>query len=232
MPEIKPQGPVSIKQYGIVDLVICIDTTGSMSDVIEAVKSNVATHLIGGIKTQMAKNQSPLDWRARVIGYGDLNEGEAIYESAFTSNESELTNTVMNIPRTGGGDEPESTFDAMVVASQSPWRTDTAAHRVVILFTDASPIPELHSNTLPSGPRDVDEVISQLISQKVKLFLYGPQNTMYEKLKLLPKAQITLFPPEKTHDNLQSLVDFSKEFEQMAKTISGDLLNTPGLASA
>jgi von Willebrand factor type A domain len=232
MPEIRPQAPITIKQYGKVDLVICIDTTGSMSGVIEAVKTNIATHLIGGLKGQMARNQSPLDWRARVIGYGDLNEGEAVFESSFTSDESELTSTVMNIPRTGGGDEPESTLDAMLIASKSPWRTDVSAHRIVILFTDASPHPEMHSNTMSSGPRDVDEVVSQLTAQKVKLFIYAPNNPLYERLKLLPKAQVTLFPADKAHEGLQNLVDFTKEFEQMAKTISGDMLNTPGLASA
>ncbi len=232
MPEIRPQAPIAIKQYGKVDIVICIDTTGSMSEVIEAVKSNVATHLIGGLKGQMARNQSPLDWRARVIGYGDLKIGEAVFESPFTSDEGQLTSAVMNIPRTGGGDEPESTLDAMMIASRSPWRTDAAAHRIVILFTDASPHPEMHANTMPAGPRDVDEVISQITAQKVKLFIYAPHTPIYERLKLIPKAQVTLFPADKAHEGLQNLVDFTKEFEQMAKTISGDMLNAPGLASA
>jgi len=231
MAEIKPQGVVTIKQYGKVDLVICIDTTGSMTTAIATVQANIANHLIGGLKGQMARNQSPLDWRAKVIGYGDLNIGEAVFESAFTNNETELTNTVMNIPRTGGGDEPESSLDAMMIAAKSSWRTDGAAHRIVILFTDASPHPEMHANTVPSGPRDVDELISQLTAQRVKLFVYAPQNATYERLRLLPKSQVTLLPPGKIHEGLQKLVDFSKEFEQMAKTISGEMLNTPGLAS-
>lgn len=231
MAEIRPQAPIAIKQYGKVDLVICIDTTGSMSGVIEAVKSNVVTHLIGGLKNQMAKNQSTLEWQARVIGYGDLNDGEPVYESDFTDNEEVLTNEVMGIPRTQGGDIPESTLDALWIAAQSPWLSDAASHRIVILFTDAPPHEEMHSNTAPSGPRDVDEVISQLMAQKVKLFLYGPEDKSYGKLRMLPKSQIALFPADKVHDGLQSLVDFSKEFEQMAKTISGDMLNTPGMAS-
>jgi hypothetical protein len=232
MPEIKPQAPVQIKTYGRVDLVICLDTTGSMSGVIESVKSNIATHLIGGLKTLMARNQSPLEWRARVIGYGDLNDGEPLFESTFTSDEAVVTSTLMGIPRTGGGDLPESTLDALLIAGRSPWRTDGAAHRVVVLFTDAPPHPQMHPNTVPSGPRDVDEVISQLTAQKVKLFVYAPQDPAYERLRLLPKSQITLFPADKTHDGLEKLIDFSKEFTQMAATISGEILNTPGMASA
>lgn len=231
MPEIRPQSPITIKQYGRVDLVICIDTTGSMSEVIEAVKTNIATQLIGNLKIQMAKNQSPLEWRGRVIGYGDLNEGEPIFESDFTSDESALQNTVMNIPRTSGGDLPESTLDALIVASRSPWRTDAGAHRIVILFTDAPPHPEMHPDTIPSGPRDVDEVISQLTAQKVKLFLYGPDDSNFAELNKIPKASITLFPPDKIYDNLQSLIDFSKEFKQMAATISGEMLNALPTAS-
>jgi len=232
MPEIRPQAPITIKQYGRVDLVLCIDTTGSMSGAIEAVKSNIATHLIGNLKIQMAKNQSPLEWRGRVIGYGDLNEGEPIFETVFNNDEALLADTIMNIPRTGGGDLPESTLDALIVASRSPWRTDVGAHRIVILFTDAPPHPEMHSNTMPSGPRDVDEVISQLTAQKVKLFLYGPEDPNFTKLNLVPTASITLFPPDKIHDNLQSIIDFSKEFNQMAATISGEMLNALPTASS
>ncbi len=231
MPEIRPQTPIAIKQYGRVDIVICIDTTGSMSEVIEAVKSNIATHLIGNLKSQMAKNQSPLEWRGRVIGYGDLNEGEPIFESDFTNDESMLADTIMNIPRTGGGDLPESTLDALIVASNSLWRTDVSAHRIVILFTDAPPLPEMHPNTMPTGPRDVDEVISKLTAQKVKLFLYGPDDPNFTKLNLVPKAAITLFPPDKIYDNLQGIIDFSKEFKQMAATISGEMLNSLPSAS-
>lgn len=231
MPEIRPQAPIAVKQYGRVDLVICIDTTGSMSEVIDAVKANIATHLIGNLKSQMAKSQSPLEWRARVIGYGDLNEGDPVFQSVFTSEEALLADTVKNLPHTQGGDAPESTLDALLLASKSPWRTDAAAHRIVILFTDAPPHPEMHANTAPTGPRDIDEVISQLTAQKVKLFLFGPQDPLYDRLNLLPKSSITQFPAEQVHDNLQNLIDFSKTFQQMAATISGDILHAPGLAS-
>ncbi len=211
------------KSYGFVDIVVVLDTTGSMTAIIEEVKANIATRLIGEIKNQMSKNQSKLDWRARVIGFGDVKIGEVISENNFTNTEDELLLQLKKLPRTGGGDEPESALDALIVAANSPWRTGPA-HRVVLLLTDATTHSMVESATVSSGPRDVSRVIEALIGARVKLFLYGQQCSTFVELKRLPKASIALWPSSEIYTELPKL-DFAKEFEIMAKTISSDALD-------
>jgi hypothetical protein len=223
MAEIKQVSVATGKSYGFVDIAIVLDTTGSMSGVIEAVKSNIATRLIGEMKTQMAKNQTKLDWRGRVIGYGDVKIGEVISENAFSSQEGDLVDQLMNLPRTGGGDEPESALDALMIAAKSPWRSGPA-HKVLILLTDATTHSQMEQKTVPSGPRDVDKLIEVITGERIKLFLYGQQCDTFVQLKRIPKASIALWPESEINDALPGL-DFAKEFEIMAKTISTEAMD-------
>lgn len=221
MPQICPAKQASgVKQYGRIDLVICLDTTDSMSPIIDSVRDHVINHLINEIKNQVAHNQIPLDWRARVIGYGDL-DSDPFCTSPFTTDEQSLIDAIQTVYRSGGS--TEYTLDALMTAAGSPWRTDVAAHRIVILFTDEPTAPQLHPYT---GSGGVDTVISELTDKKIKLFLFGPEDPIYLKLKRLPKSDITLFPAAAIHEMLVKL-DFSKIFEQMAKTISNEIINNP-----
>ena len=61
------------KAKGVVDIIFLMDATGSMSPCIEALKNNIAT-FIETLTTQDPQNPSPVrDWRARVVGYRDVN---------------------------------------------------------------------------------------------------------------------------------------------------------------
>jgi hypothetical protein len=227
MAEIK-QVPVEIgKSYGCVDLVVVLDTTGSMSEIIEAVKISIANRLIGEIKNQMAKNQTKLDWRGRVIGFGDLKIGDRISEYPFTNQESDLVAQVRNLPRTrGAGDDPESALDALMMASRSLWRTGPI-HMVVVLITDEPTFPQMESTTVPGGPRDVNHLIEFMTGTRIKLFLYGQQCDTFVQLKRIPKASIALWPESEIYTALPGL-DFAKEFEIMAKTISAEAMHIIG----
>jgi len=221
MPEIRPsQQQAGIKQYGRIDLVICLDTTGSMDPIIDSVRDYIVTHLIGEMKSQMSKNQMPFEWRARIIGFGDL-DADPFYTMPFTSDESVLVDAIGNITRSGG--DTEYDLDALMVAASSPWRTDAPTHRIVTLFTDEPTYPSLHTST---GSGNVQTVIEKLAEQRIKLFLFGPEDDTFLELKKLPKSEIMLFPEEEIHPMLIKL-DFRKIFEQMAKTISSEMVKSP-----
>lgn len=206
------------KSYANVDIKVVIDTTGSMSSIIHAVQRNIAAKLIGEMKNQTAKNQSKLSWRAKIIGFGDVKLGEPITENPFTDQESELVTQIMSIPMTGGGDIPESALDALYVAATGEWR-EGPCHKVVIGITDAPTHPQMEAATIPAGPRDVDRLREEYTKQRVKLFLYGQDCLSFTHLKRIPKASIALWSASEIYDALPKL-DFAKEFEVMAKTIS------------
>jgi hypothetical protein len=110
--------PGRLRPKGIADVVVCIDCTGSMAPCIEGVKTHVE-ELVAGLES----NQSlSLDWRVRLIEYRDLTVGEAINEYDFTTDIEVFRNQVRSLSATGGGDEPESTLDAIFRALNSPWR--------------------------------------------------------------------------------------------------------------
>lgn len=225
MPEIRPmQNQGGVKQYGRIDLVVCLDTTGSMNPIIDAVRDYIVTHLIGEMKNQLARNQMPLEWRARVIGFGDL-DADPFFSSPFTSDDRELVSFISNITRSGGA--TEYTLDALMTASRSPWRTDAPVHRLIVLFTDEPSHPTLHPSM---GAGNVKTVIDELAANKIKLFLFGPQDGTFMELKKLPKSDITLFPEADIHTMLTKL-DFRKIFEQMAKTISDEMIKSPASPS-
>lgn len=224
MPEIVPgQGEAtSVKVYGIVDIVICLDTTGSMSGVIKSVQANIGKGLVEELDKKMTKQQGKLDWRGRVIGFGDMNCKDKMYEGTFTKDAQKLAKEIADIPRTGGGDEPESSLDALYLAAQSEWRKGPV-HKVIILFTDAPPLATMHESIVGSGPRDVGRIIEELTKNRIKLFLYGQNSDSYDLLESIPKASIQTWPGSDVSSKLDKM-DFAKEFEVMAATISIEAL--------
>ncbi|MEN4475720.1 vWA domain-containing protein [Mycolicibacterium cosmeticum] len=127
----------------VVDLVLCIDTTGSMSPIIDEVKER-ATSFEADLRAALnsvGKEISGL--RARVVAYKDyLFDDEPITQSPFfelPSESTEFREFVSKLTPAGGGDEPESGLEALAVAIRSKWSPVGAKNRQVIcVWTDAS----------------------------------------------------------------------------------------------
>lgn len=155
-----------------VDVVMCIDVTGSMYDIIHTVKSNALSFydafnnkcINSGIELEALNN--------KVIAFQDINvDGTRWWkESDFFSlpDQRDAFNSFVNgLYADGGGDTPESGLEALMGAFGAlEGATDDGYHRqVVILWTDApylvgasytSLTPEMvidKWNTLSSGRR-------------------------------------------------------------------------------
>ena len=110
-----------------VDIVMLIDATGSMSHIIDEVKSN-ATKLHDDLKLFMDAQQKKIDQlRVKVIFYRDIFFDEpAFFESKFfylPKEDAEFKKFVSNMKADGGGDEPESGLEALSKAIASDWDT-------------------------------------------------------------------------------------------------------------
>jgi hypothetical protein len=205
------QLPPLTKRKGIADVVFCIDSTGSMGPCIEGVKENVG-RLIQGFS---ADKQSTLDWRVRLVSYRDLRAGEVAEEFAFTDNAEEFVSQIRSIKASGGGDEPESTLDAIMTAAKSDWRPQ--CNKVVVLLTDASTHPELHPSSVSSGQaKDMDEVINTLAGKGILLHLYGPKCDAYERLA--QQSRVMYYQVASGTGLVDS--DFGKVMESIGKTVS------------
>lgn len=132
------------ENYLTVDVVMCMDVTGSMGDEISMVKNNALT-FYEQFKSRCDENNIILTGlTTQVIQYQDINvDGErALMQSPtyrLPDEQEEFQTYVNGIYADWGGDIPESGLEALDLAfSKSDWGADDGYHRqVVILWTDA-----------------------------------------------------------------------------------------------
>jgi hypothetical protein len=116
------------------DLVFCIDTTGSMGDEIAQIQSTVQEIIT---KTQ-ALPAKP-DLRVGMVLYGDRGDIYTTRVYDFTTDYTKFKSSVASIAMTGGGDIPEDVNSGLEDAIESlEWNNQESA-RMVFLIGDAAP---------------------------------------------------------------------------------------------
>lgn len=130
----KPVMPASINQQKI-EVVFVLDTTGSMSGLIQAAKDN-----IWSIASSMASAESAPIIKMGLVAYRD--RGDEYVTQVVDLSEDLDTNygKLMSFRADGGGDGPESVnkglYDAVTGMS---WSQDSDTYRVIFLVGDAPP---------------------------------------------------------------------------------------------
>ena len=119
---------------GNVNVVFCIDTTGSMDTYINGVKDRA-------IEFSQILASKGATFKLGLIGFGDLHEKEKPSVYNFTDDVTKFQKQVKNIPRTYGGDIPESALDSLETAIEllASTRHEVASKSIFILITDAPP---------------------------------------------------------------------------------------------
>ena len=117
-----------------VNVVFLIDTTGSMDTYINGVKDRA-------IEFSSILASKGAMYKLGLIGFGDLGEKEKPSVYNFTDDIPKFQKQVKNIPRTYGGDIPESSLDALETGVEllNSYRDDGTARNIFILITDAPP---------------------------------------------------------------------------------------------
>lgn len=114
------------------DMVICLDTTDSMSDDIDAVKATLPVM----IKEKTARFSS---FRLGLVLYKDYFEDYVVKRMEFTRDIAVFGDAVARIRVAGGRDIPEAIFEALYEALTGyDW---SAQNRMIILIGDAPPHP-------------------------------------------------------------------------------------------
>jgi len=127
-----------------VDIVLCIDATGSMGPIIEEVKRSAMT-FHGKISEALAeKNRDVSTLRIKVVVFRDYycdgDKAMAISDFFKLPDQTDGFNSfVSSIRADGGGDEPENALEAIALAMKSDWNTEGARKRhIIMVWTDAS----------------------------------------------------------------------------------------------
>lgn len=107
--------PVAPSTNTPLDLVFAIDTTGSMSGVLDTVKQNVDS-----LVSTLADTTS--DYRFALVDYKDAGDPyQARVDVPFTTDAATLQAGVDSLTADGGGDWPESVYSGVMTALSQPW---------------------------------------------------------------------------------------------------------------
>ncbi len=184
-----------------VDMVFCIDATGSMGGVIDMVKNN-AVNFYGDVTNAMAlKNKTINKMRIRVIAFRDyLADGDdaMLVTDFFTLPEqvADFEKCVKSIEAFGGGDDPEDGLEALGYAIRSKWDTEGMKKRhVIVVWTDASTHMLGYGNKAPNYPQHMAKDFNELttwwgdcqnkgfINQNAKrLLLFAPNEPYWKNI--------------------------------------------------
>lgn len=177
-----------------VDIVMCIDCTGSMAGIMDTVKAN-ALKFYPDLKSALdAKDKHVDTLRIKVIAFRDFyaDGTEAIDESSFFTLPDQQTNFqsfVSGLVPKGGGDEPENGLEALALAMRSDWNKSGDRRReIIVMYTDASAHQLDSPMAKPSNyPSDIPKNFNELtdwwtgqdtyVSQSAqRLIIYAPDS--------------------------------------------------------
>jgi hypothetical protein len=155
--EVAPgQAPTATKGLSYaVDIVFCIDVTGSMTPILDQVKDNALRFYDDVQKNLTDKGKNVDELRVRVIAFRDFKaDGAAALQGSpfFTLPEEQASfaEFVRGLVPEGGGDAPESGLEAVALAINSPWTTSGDRRRQVIVVWTDSPAQPMTGGPLPA----------------------------------------------------------------------------------
>ena len=186
-----------------VDIVMCIDITGSMQDCIDTVKKRALQFWPDLQNALKAASKNVSDVRVKIIGFRDFEaDGAAsLEESRYfnlsdqgSSDPEEYEKFVSNLVADGGGDEPENSLEALSLAIQSDWvQTGDKRRHVIVMFTDASAHKLEDANrSNPYYPENMPASLAELSD-----IWLTPASGQTSKIKLKqPAKRFIIFAPQ------------------------------------
>jgi len=118
-----------------IEVVFVLDTTSSMSGLIQAAKEKVWS-----IATTMGSAQQNPDIRMGLVAFRDRGDAYITQRYDLSSDLDSMYASLMDFSAEGGGDGPESVNQALYDAVHGmSWSTDANTYRVIFLVGDAPP---------------------------------------------------------------------------------------------
>ena len=133
--QLPPINHAVIQQQPRIDVVFVLDTTGSMSGLIDAAKEK-----IWSIASTMAQAQPAPEIRIGLVAYRDRGDSYITRVVALSSDLDSVYARLMEFQADGGGDGPESVNQALNDAVEKmAWSQASDTYRAVFLVGDAPP---------------------------------------------------------------------------------------------
>jgi Mg-chelatase subunit ChlD len=123
------RSPVPTKS---VELAFILDTTGSMAEEIDAIKSTVSA------VAEKLTPQQGIALRVGLVAYKDYGDSYVTKTFPFATDLASFRASIASLSAQGGGDIPEAVNEALHVAGELDWHDDAFA-RFAFLVADAPP---------------------------------------------------------------------------------------------
>ena len=171
------------------------------------------------------------DWRAKVVGYRDLDYTDvpAMVDNPFVGSVHELEAQLDALTADGGGDEPETLLEALYMLANMPataadeslrsdaWRPVSAGRRFVIVFTDA---PFKEPLRAPEGRDASTTVILNLMTAKIVLHMFAPATPRrFGTLEEVDKALWYKIPVNAGENAQKALEEYTADQSKFEKII-------------
>lgn len=170
--------PKADKSLPKADVVFVLDATNSMNDVINGVKSGI----ISFAKGFADKN---IDIKVGLVVFRDrFEDDEGLFRVKFaqgdtTDDYAEFSSKLGEVDAKGGGDGPESSLDALDLASQTSFRD--GAYKIIILATDAEPkIPDYSGNDFGK----INDILSGANIKQLHFVINSTDMSVYKKIHI------------------------------------------------
>ena len=130
-----PPPPLTQEEPARIEVAFALDTTGSMSGLIEGAKQK-----IWSIANQMADTGQEVEIRIGLVGYRDRGDEYVTRIYDLTDDIDSIYGHLRGFRADGGGDTPESVNQALHTAvTEMSWSQSPEVYKVVFLVGDAPP---------------------------------------------------------------------------------------------
>jgi len=194
------------KLKGIVDLVFCIDNSGSMESCIEGLKTNVNS-FVEALNT--SNPQLKIDFRIGfcLYNYKNYNVLKFIDDPQIFKSQLESVNSDNLQEFTPGA------IDFSI--SDFEWRPD--CNKFMIVFTDEGLLDGYSDNYVADkGATDFENLKDKIINNKINLFYYGAECQYYEQFGKMPRGRFTKMW-------FDDSLDFNELLRNLGKTVSNSI---------
>ena len=183
-----------------VDIVFCIDGTGSMSGCIDKIKENAKRFKQQFFEQMVEKKANVSSLRVRLVTFRDYGiDADPMEMTDFfelPDDQDEFESALAGIDAHGGGDAPENGFEALYYAMKSDWNIGPKDRQVIVLFTDADALElkeRADESCYPADMVDKDGLLTlwscasqdagglKLRDKLKRLVVYAPAGTKYQE---------------------------------------------------
>ena len=224
------------------DIIFCIDGTGSMAPCIDSVKRNArkfCEDFVDKMTNDFASSVEELNVKVIVFrDYAEDGKNSMVISEWFeltAGDEDAYSKFLDSVVPEGGGDDPENGFEALYFAMTSDWKSNGDKDRqVIVLFTDSDALPIGARSGSPDYPSDMVDNVGLLntwmcvrpsyLSQSdfklrevcKRLVMFAPAGSAYEKIQ--SEYNSSQFIPVKMDEGLAEL-DFDAIIRILAASV-------------